>query len=57
MKLLAWDVIFSSTVNPMVSLTRSLISRVAVIRKKKKRLWLCVHPICFREVEMHRESI
>jgi hypothetical protein len=39
MKLVAWDVIFSSAVIPMVSLTRSLIPRVEIIWTKKKSLW------------------
>jgi hypothetical protein len=43
MKLVACDVIFSSTVILKVSLTRSLIPRVAIVRMQGKILWvLCI---------------
>jgi hypothetical protein len=42
-KLVAWDVIFSSAVIPKVTLTRLLIKRAAVIQIKRKSLWaLCI---------------
>jgi hypothetical protein len=39
MKLVARDIIFSSTVIPKVPLTRLLIPRVAVVQIKRKSLW------------------
>jgi hypothetical protein len=45
-KLVTWDVVLSSTVIPKVLLTRSLISRVAVVWTKSKNLWdLCISDI------------
>jgi hypothetical protein len=43
MRLVAWDVIFSSVVIPKVSSTQLLIPRVAVVRIRKKSLWaICI---------------